>query len=250
MHPLLDVPDLGPRYDRALQSALAYLFDRFEPVAVVICGSIIRGTPDPASDLDIFAFHDAPWRQRVQRRFDGVPVELFVNHPDFIAGYFAEERNRGTPSTAHMLATGHLALDRDGLMAGYIEESRQMLVDGPEVDDGRLVLQRYQTAMLFEDALDVVDRDADLASMMLHSAVESALRYRFWIAGQWQPRNKDLLAAMATLDPELEDLARGYFSAATTRQRLELARAILRRTTGETGAFDWESPEDHLRESI
>lgn len=242
----IDIPDLGSPYNEALEQALEYLYEHFEPRAIVTSGSIVRGNPDPSSDLDIFVFHDEPWRQRVQRRFAGVPVELFINHAGFMERYFDEDRARGRPTTAHMLATGHLALDRDGLMAGWIARSQAMLDAGPRVDAAGLTVKRYETAMLFEDAVDVVDSDPDLATHLLHDAVASALRFRFWQARQWQPRNKEFLPALALLDPDLATLARRYYRAADTGGRHAIAREIILRTTGETGAFDWESPRDPL----
>ena len=244
----VDLPDLGAHYDEALTLALAYLFEQFDPAAIVITGSIVRGNPDPASDLDIFALHHAPWRQRVQRRFAGVPVELFVNHPAFMEAYFNTDRTRGRPTTAHMLATGHLALDSDGLMAGFIQTSHRMLDAGPLVDAAGLTVQRYETAMLFEDAVDIRERDPELASQLLHDAVGVALRFRFWQARRWQPRNKELLSALALLDAELAALARRYYRAQSVDEQHSLARAIVLRTTGATGAFDWASPRDPLPE--
>lgn len=248
MDRLLDLPDFEPHYNRALRQALEYLDQRFNPIAIVVGGSIVRGNPDPASDLDVFVLHAEPWRQRVQRRFDGTPVEFFVNHPSFIAGYFADERARGRPSTAHILATGHLVLDTDGLMAGFIAEAQRLLAAGPDVDDDLLVSHRYATAMEFEDALDVVDRDSDIASMLLHRAVESAVRYCFWGERRWQPRNKELLPELSAVDPDLAMLVRRYYRTAGIEVRLELARKIVLQTAGEIGAFDWESPRDPLDE--
>ncbi len=242
----IDVPALGVRYDNALALALDYLCERFEPTAVVVTGSIVRGHPDASSDLDIFIFHAEPWRQRIQRSFGGVPVELFVNHPGFMESYFAEDLASGRPTTAHMLATGHLALDRDGCMTAWIDRAREFLAAGPAVSDEQLTNLRYSTTMVFEDALDSRANDAGLATNLLHDAVAQALRFRFWQARRWQPRAKDLMSALAALDAELAALARRYYRAGTLAERVDLAGAIIQRTTGETGAFDWESPRDPL----
>lgn len=241
-----DLPDLGAPYDAALSAAIDYLYTIVDPTAIVVAGTIVRGNPDPSSDLDIFILHDEPWRQRVQRSFAGVPVELFINHPDFMAAYFKEDRARGKPTTAHMLATGHLALDTAGVMAGFIAASRQMLDAGPEVDDGRLTFQRYETAMLFEDAGDLLDRDPELATLLLHDAVASALRFCFWREYRWQPRNKDLFSELAEMDTDLVSLARRFHRTRSVAERYDLAREIVVKTTGEIGAFDWETPRDPL----
>jgi hypothetical protein len=244
-----DLPQLGEPYDRALAGGLDYLLETTRPTAVVVTGSIVRGNPDPSSDLDIFVLHDAPWRQRLQRRFAGVPVELFVNHPSFMAEYFASESARGRPSAAHMLATGHLAYDTDDQMAGFIAEARDLLDAGPEVDEGLLTFQRYGAAMEFEDAVDVLERDPDLATLLLHRAVDSALRFRFWEARRWQPRNKELLSELETFDPQLAKMARRYYQAASPEERLAAARQVFERMIGVTGSFDWDSPRDYIESS-
>ncbi len=69
---------------------------------IIVAGTHISGNPDPTSDLDIYVIHAHPQRQRIQKRFKGVPAEIFVNPPAAIRRYFAEEVRR--PSTAHMLA--------------------------------------------------------------------------------------------------------------------------------------------------
>lgn len=245
-----DLPQLGGSYDAALEAAVSYLFERVKPVAIVISGSIVRGNPDPSSDLDIFVLHREPWRQRIQLRFAGVPVELFINHPDFMAGYFDADRARVRPTTAHMLVTGHLALDTDGLMAGLIEESQRMLDAGPQIDDAGLTFKRYETAMLFEDAVDVLAQDPELATHLFNDTVASALRFCFWRERRWQPRNKEFLPALATIDADVAGLARRYYRVQTVEERHDLAREIVHQTTGETGAFDWETPRDPLPDDV
>src|SRR5215208_6321758 len=97
-------PPLPERYDRALREAVAYVRDRFAPAAIIAAGTILRGAPDPASDIDLVVVHHEPWRQRLQRFFGdpGVPVEIFVNPPAAIEHAFASEQARARPVMAHM----------------------------------------------------------------------------------------------------------------------------------------------------
>ena len=104
--------------------------------------------------------------------------------------------------------------------------------------------------MLFEDAVDVIEQDPELAASLLHEAVASALRFRFWQERRWQPRNKELLSETLAIDAALVQLARRYYRASVTRERLDIAREILLHTTEETGAFDWETPLDPLPDAL
>jgi predicted nucleotidyltransferase len=63
----------------ALQQVLCWVPKVVEPLGLVVTGSIVRGNPDPHSDLDIVVLHQHPWRRRVQRWFNGTPTELFFN---------------------------------------------------------------------------------------------------------------------------------------------------------------------------
>ena len=80
--PRLAFPSLPARYHDALKAAATYIVNTYHPQGLVACGSIIRGSPGPNSDLDLYVIHDQPWRQRVQRWFEGIPTELFINPPE------------------------------------------------------------------------------------------------------------------------------------------------------------------------
>jgi hypothetical protein len=99
-------PDLPPRYATALRAVVAFVFETFEPRAIVAAGSVVRGAGDRSSDLDIFVVQERPYKQRLQRWFGDVPVEIFVNPARAIRAYFASEHEHGRPSAAHMIATG------------------------------------------------------------------------------------------------------------------------------------------------
>src|SRR5687768_5331681 len=99
---------LDARTDAALREAVSWVAGRYESLGIFACGSLLRGEGGPTSDLDLYVIHGQPWRQRVQRRFAGVPAEIFVNSPTSARGYLAEEARGGRPLTAHMLATGHV----------------------------------------------------------------------------------------------------------------------------------------------
>jgi predicted nucleotidyltransferase len=239
--PACTLPPLAEPYRTALKETIAYIFGSFEPAGIVASGTIIRGNPAPTSDLDVYVIHRKPWRQRLQKFFNGVPAELFVNPPEQIEGYFEDERIDGRPITAHMLATGFVVYDPDGLVERLRARATEVLENGPPVSAASLLARRYGVATLFEDALDIADIDPEMCQALLAGAVEDAVRYRFWAASQWQPRHKELLRALFHLDPSLAQQAREFYLATHAHDRIRLAREIVRRSVGEIGFFEWES---------
>src|SRR5690606_22200458 len=104
---MLGLDQLSPTHREALESAVAYVADRYKPRAVVAAGTIIYGDPDQNSDLDPYVLHDQPYRQRVQRHFNGVPAEIFVNTD----GRARIALVQGTEAP-HPSAQGRASLDR------------------------------------------------------------------------------------------------------------------------------------------
>jgi hypothetical protein len=239
--PELSPPRLTEPYRSALDAALRFVFDRFEPIGVIASGTIVRGNPSPSSDLDIFVLHRQPWRQRVQRLFGGVPAEIFVNPPERVERYFEEEVADGRPITAHMLATGVVVYACDPAVERLRARAADLLAAPPPPDPARLIALRYGAACQLEDALDVVDADPATAQMFLNRAVDAVLALRFWQAGRWQPRDKERLAELARLDPPLAEAARRYYGAARPADRVALARRIVEATAGAAGFFEWET---------
>lgn len=127
-------PEQPPRYAAALREAVIYIVNRYDPVGIVACGTIIRGAPDEASDLDLYVIHGAPRRQRVQKFFGGVPAEMFVNPPVAIRRYFREQHAAGRPLTAHMLATGWIVLSRDGIIETLCREAAAQFIADRTID--------------------------------------------------------------------------------------------------------------------
>lgn len=237
-------PVLSARYAAALQAAVVYIIERFDMHTIVACGSIIRGNPDAASDFDLYVLHDANWRQRVQKYFNGIPTEIFINPPHQVERYFEEERRDGRPITAHMLATGFIVLDRQGTAAAWQQRARDVLVQQPQPSAQQLVFQRYMLANRYEDAADIVARKPENAELILGHVVYDLLNFACYAANRSAPRPKELLDYLETFNPELARLAYAYYRAASTAEHLELAGQIADRTVGARGFFEWETPPD------
>ncbi|MBN1219666.1 MAG: hypothetical protein JXM69_12115 [Anaerolineae bacterium] len=234
-------PDLPPKYDRALRQAVAFILGHFNVSGIVASGTIIRGNPDPTSDLDLYVIQQEPFRQRVQRFFNGIPAEIFVNPPAAIESYFKEEYASRRPLTAHMLATGFVVLQVDPIVNTLRDQAAQWLAKAPEDTPESMTMARYMVATLYEDALDVVERDPVTAQMLLSRAVMEMLQFGFTQAGRFWPRHKELLAAYGQLDAETAGLATRFFETAALDTRVRLAEQIAERTIGVSGFFEWET---------
>src|SRR5262249_40277600 len=124
MKPACNFPKLPHKYDRALREAVSFVLEQFKPIGIIAAGTIVRGTPDAASDLDVWVIHLTPMRQRLQKFFHGVPAEIFVNPPWVIRKYFVQDQGEARPISAHMMATGTVVLATDPV----VEELRQTAI--------------------------------------------------------------------------------------------------------------------------
>ncbi len=240
----MHLPTLPSPYAEALREAVEYILASYQVLGLFACGTIVAGTPDANSDLDMFVIHGKPERQRVQKRFNGVPTEIFVNPPETIRRYFADEVTR--PSTAHMLASGWVLLDRHPVTEELVAEAHSWLATPPNLNDTQLTMRRYMAADAFENAQDIRLRDPANSSLILHQAVQAMLDYSFLAANRPLPRTKRMLVALAELDATLGDLARRYYDAHDNGTRLTLAEKIAARTIQATGFFEWETPLEKM----
>jgi hypothetical protein len=235
------LPELPVRYDCALRAALVWVFGEFQPLGVVISGSILRGNPDASSDFDILVVHRLPWRRRVQKWFDGVPAEIFVNSTAWMDRYLEQEAADGRPVMADMLTTGTLVCSAGPEMGALIERARLSLERGACFSTAALQQRRYAAACLFEDALETADRDPATSALILGRAVEAAVAYWFASRQRFAPRVKDRLPEIREDEPETADLVEQSLLAGKPSECLAAAEALAERVIGHTGFFEWDS---------
>jgi hypothetical protein len=243
MHPLT-LPDLPAPYAVALEQCLGFIFQRYEVLSVIASGTIVRGTPDPASDLDMFVLHRGEFRERLQRRFATVPCEIFVNPPSRVPQYFEDEIARRRPSTAHMFATGFVLYDPEGVAASLVDRAKAVLACPPAPSEADLLQKRYFAATLFEDAEDLLGRDPEAAALLLGEAVIRMAECRVASEPGWLPRAKDLLESIRAIDPACAELAAQATTAMPLADRFDAARRLCLRVTGFTGFFEWTGPRE------
>ena len=230
----------------ALDEAIAYLNERYQPIAIVASGTIVRGTGHATSDLDIVAIHEPPWRQRTQRFFNGVPADMFVNPVFQIRRQMKKDAEAGRPVMAHMLATGVVIHDPTGVAATLQAEARDNLAAGPAVSNESLIIRRYGIATNFEDAFDLREFDSDRARTLLVESLVEAVKWHFLNQGRWLPRSKALLTDLDALDPGLGRAIRDALWEPALDRQIELATPIVQRIIGHTRFFEWESTPQPL----
>ena len=236
---------LAPHHARALSEAVEYAVERYDPWAVMVTGTIVRGEADPRSDIDLYVLHDEPFRQRVQRWFNGVAVEIFVNPESAVLGYLESEAESGRLFTAHMLSTGVPVLVREEeRMKALVAKARSALAKTPEWDGAVLTRDRYAAATLVEDALDRWEEDRVTALYLLSKGVDASVLYWFKSGGQNIPRNKEVVPELARSDPDLGALLERFFRSAPESERWEVGLEIAQRILGTQGFFEWESERD------
>lgn len=227
-------------YDRAVDEAEAFIRATWKVHGIVVAGSIVRGEAGLTSDLDVFVVHAEPWRVRVQKRFVGVPAELFINPPDRIRDYFKSEHAEGRPGTAHMLATGVVLPGADETVDEIVREARAWLARPIELTPAELTSKRYAAVDMLDNARDVITGEPAIAQLFLTDAVQQTVAYAFWKRAMFQPRPKDLLRALDEIDPTAAGLVRA-FSESRHDNALQIAIALANHVLGVDTFFEWES---------
>jgi predicted nucleotidyltransferase len=230
-------PDIAEPYLSALKAAVRHILGEFEVLGIFAAGSIFRGEGHPSSDWDIYVVHAKPQRQMIQRFFEGVPAQLFVNPPSMVRQYFASEAAEGICITAHMLTTGFVVLDRDPFIEEAREEARRVMAAGPQVNPDDLPMQGYHIASEFENAMDVIETDPASGLLILSHVMLRMLQYYFVRHKIFIPRNKDLLKRVREHNPELGRLVENFYQVNDLAQKVTLAREIADQTIQAQGFF-------------
>lgn len=242
-------PELSDPYDAALKEAVAFILERFKAHGILVSGSIVRGNPNPHSDLDIMVLHAKNQRQRLQRFFQGVPTEIFLNPQQSIRSYFQSEHKRGRPSTAHMWSTGFVVLDCDPVVNVLQQEAAEWLQKSPDLSSLELTMDRYFNADEFENALDIADSDPAMAILLMHHAVFSMVAYRFLAANLNVPRHKEMLARLKGIDPLAGELVQRFLTEPELARKFELGKQVAQTLNGDISFFEWETVLEEVAES-
>ena len=234
-------PALAAPFAASLQAATRLVFAEVHPIGVIATGTIVRGEGHAGSDLDLCVIHTEGFRRRIQRFFLGVAVEIFINPPNAIRGYFEEEHGDGRMITAHMLATGFVVYSSDPVVDDLRVEAREWLARPSPLSDDATIRARYGIATRLEDGADVARADGPTATMLLTQSVASMLEFFCRSRVGRVPRSKELLASAAVHDVEVGRLAQAFFAADSVVERLRVAQQLADCTIGARGFFEWDS---------
>ncbi|WP_412539527.1 nucleotidyltransferase domain-containing protein [Longispora sp. K20-0274] len=213
-------------------AATALVRERF-PAArwAIVTGSVLTPARTPYSDLDVYVVlpDGEPARYRESFRWQGWPVELFVNNAASIADFLARELAERRPVTATMVATGTPLLDGDGSFADIRAECERQLAAGPApLTTAELDLWRYGVTDQLDDLAGSTDPD-ESAMIALH-LVRDAAGLALAAAGHWQANGKWLYRGLRAADP---DLAARLLGARDDKDQLSgVVREILDRVGG------------------
>jgi hypothetical protein len=167
----------------------------------LLAGSVL----DPASrtagsDLDIVVcVPDNSAGHRDSVRWQGWPVELFVNTEAGHRWFVAQERARRKPTLARMIATGQAIAGPTGAAAGLQQECRADLDAGPgPATESSLEDSRYGVTDLFDDLVHADDDEAKVVRAVLWERVG---HLALAAAGRWDGGGKWLLRELRSWDP-------------------------------------------------
>lgn len=224
----------------ALREVVAYAVEKYNPIGLFGAGSVMRGEGDLTSDIDLYVIFDADYRQIEHKFFNDVPCQLFCNPPERVKRYFVEERGRlnNGPTTAHMIASGTVILNRDPRVDQIIVEAKQALERPPKPNEAMLQLMRYHTVSAVENMLDVCQTDPDMAMLEICNALPDMLHYYFLKQGKYVPRHKDTLQALRDHDPELAQLIHQLFTV-ELEKRFDILLEIADRTIEVRRFFEY-----------
>jgi Nucleotidyltransferase domain len=198
---------MPPSLDLALDLVRRYGADRFPHAAILLAGSVARGTATPASDLDLVLLFDRlshAWRETVT--VNGLTVELFAHDRETLAWFFEQDRVRGTASLASMVSEGvpvtTPATDPSPQIARAKAMAAAVLAAGPpplsqdEIDD-----RRYRITDLAQD-LSGGGTPGEIfatAASLYQALGDLTLR----AAGAWSGGGKALAQRLERHDPAL-----------------------------------------------
>ena len=253
-HDWLPAPELPAAHTEALAEALAQLDAREDLLAVLLCGSVVRGEGGPTGDLDLYCLVERPARQRRHLvAGSGVRVEIFLNPAVQIRRSLRDEVQRNRPSTAHMLTTGHVLLGRaPEVLASLRTEASAVLAAGPAPLHGAdRALRVYGVRDLYEDAVDAASTAlAHPGSMAAAFApcLSAAVALHYALNRRWEPKAKRLDQDLRQWDPAAAHLL-SAFAAADTIETLGAFVAHVLATEGGLQIPSWDGPEQPVAEN-
>jgi hypothetical protein len=243
-------PDLNEHYMSALKEGTKWILGNFNLTGLIVSGTIIRGNPDASSDFDIFVIHNNNYRQRIQKIFNSVPFEIFINPPLSVIKNIKEEYKSGKQCTAHMLATGHVLINRDVIVNDLLANAESFLAKQPEFDEKQAEILRYKAAVLLEDAVDIKDKDPGMAHVFISDSVQAILEWYYYKKNLFIPRKKELIVNTERINPEIGSCTRKVMESVQTEAKINSLKRLADLTIKTYGFFEWESEREMVMPEV
>ena len=103
---------------------------------------------------------------------------------------------------------------------------------------------KYAISTLFEDATDAKETDPLTSTYFLNKLISDIIDYIFLINGTAYPRPKERIKYLEANYPDIGKLVAGYYGAENFRDRYEIGKSLVAKTTGEYGFFEWDSGQE------
>ncbi|MEO8211061.1 MAG: nucleotidyltransferase domain-containing protein [bacterium] len=236
---------MNDNHKTALEKAMSWIQENFKPIVIIVTGSIVRGNANSNSDLDIYVIHEETFRQRIQKYFDNIPCEIFVNNFKRIYEYFDEEYKDNRPITAHMISTGKVIMGNENLEFKKLKQSAdEYLFKSPGLTETKKIYRKYMISSLFEDATDVKDTDVLTGTYFLNKMVSDIIDYIFISNSIPLPRSKERIKYLEMNFPDIWKLIADYYRAEHFNDKYDIAKTLIGKTIGEYGFFEWDSGQE------
>lgn len=230
------------RYTKCIDEALVWIHANYTANAIFVCGSIIRGTANANSDFDIYVLHSGDYRQRVQKFFNNVPCEIFINNIAHTQASFESELKSNRPCTAHMLATGIVYFDDKSIdTSALVIQAQKYTGLSLGLNEQQINAAKYSIALAFEDATDVLHIDEATTQMLLHKAISETITYVYALNKMPLPGVKSRIANLSVVTPPVADLIAQFYAATSVAAQYNLAGQVLDTLDISRTFFEWTS---------
>jgi predicted nucleotidyltransferase len=229
-------------HKQALNEAITWIEGNYTAIGIIACGSIIRGNPSPTSDFDIYVIHEEKFKQRVQKYFNNVPCEIFINSIEQTKLSFLAEQNNNRPVTSHMIANGMIMKgDNNENIKSIVKEAKDFEFKPKILTANEEIFIKYGITNLLEDANDVVESDPMTCEYILVKVIDKIMD--FWFLKKQLPlsRIKERMSLINGHDPEFYIQINKAFQAQSIIEKLEAVTKIIENIIGEKGYFEWVS---------
>ena len=235
----LSWPHLNDRYAEALHSAVDYILSKFEPIGIILGGSVLSDKFGNNSDFDIVIVHEEPYYRRIFKIFNKIPTDLLINTPASIKSHLDFDNLEVEPKMAHMLATGFVILAKAPIIEHLIHTARLYLEQSPIASEQEIIRLKYLSVNYLADAEDSIEKDPSIADLLITLSVEKMIKYFYRNNSLFVPQAKDLINDIRKKDHKLGEDIDSFFRTCDQKMKIMLAKRIATQTIEVSKFFEW-----------